>query len=644
MKQLFRRLPAQLRFILYTYLAGMLVFTFLRVVLIFANYHSTKEVPADVILQALLMGFRFDTVISGYFLILPLVLFFFSSFSSKEFKWLEQFASWFLIVIYSIGFFIACADIPWYAQFETRLTVAALHWTNTPSMMLKIIFQDVRNYPYLIAFVLLIFLFYKALKRIRRTIDTDSVNLAAGGSTLFYIVFIGLAFIGIRGRVEFKSPIRWGTAFFSKYNFANQVGLNPVYTLMRSWLDSRNENSRLNFLSDKQALENVRAYYKINSSTELYSPVARKIVAEGESKKYNIVLVLMEGMSAKNMARFGNANHLTPVLDSLYPTGVSIPDFYSDGNHTFNGIYASLFGFPSLPMVHPMKNIESQQQYRGLARTLSSNGYRTIFFINHDDQFDNIAGFLVPNGFEQIVSQKDYPASKIISTLGVPDHVQFEEVVRRLSSLHQTGKPFFSAIMTASNHGPYIMPEGIQFKAHSPDARTQMVEYSDWAIGKFLSDCKQQSWFDSTIFVFTGDHGNLIPGFEHYLAYHHIPIIMYAPKILTPKILEKLGGQVDLYPTLLHIVNVSYINNSFGVDLFSEERRFLSFTYDDEVCCISKEALFVLNQSKENLFKITERGKDLQSITNAALADSMKTYSQSILQSVQWMIENKKMY
>jgi phosphoglycerol transferase MdoB-like AlkP superfamily enzyme len=646
MKQLLSRLPARLRFILYTYLAGLVVFTLLRVLLIFSNYYSAQQVPFDVMLQAMLMGLRFDTVISGYILILPLILFFLFSFSNKRLHLLNKFIFYFLYLIYVIAFFTCCADIPWFAHDETRLTVAALHWTDTPGMMLNFIFQDVNNYPALIAFVLLVFGFYKLLRRIKRnTLDASIHEQTLSSSSLFFFLFLGLTLLGIRGRLAIKSPIRWGTAFFSQYNFANQAGLNPVYTFMRSWLDSRNESAtHIHYFEDKKAIENVKAYYDIKDSNELYSPVARKVIANGEPKKYNIVLVLMEGMSAKNMSHFGNTNLLTPVLDSLYTSGISVTNFYSDGNHTFNGIYASLFGFPSLPMIHPMKNIEHQQSYGGIARTLSGKGYNTIFFTNHDEQFDNMAGFLIPNGFQKIVSQKDYPSSEVISTLGVPDHVQFEEVIKRLSSLHEGGKTFFSTIMTASNHGPYIMPEGIPFKAHSPDGRTQMIEYSDWAIGKFISDCKAQSWFDSTIFIITGDHGNLIPGFDHYLAYHHIPFIIYAPKIFTPQALEKLGGQIDIYPTILHLLNISYTNNSFGLDLFSEERAYLPFTYDEEVCCISRENLFTTNQSKDNLYKITDGGKTIQTLNNPTLADSMKIYSQSILQTAQWMITNKKMY
>jgi phosphoglycerol transferase MdoB-like AlkP superfamily enzyme len=291
-----------------------------------------------------------------------------------------------------------------------------------------------------------------------------------------------------------------------------------------------------------------------------------------------------------------------------------------------------------------MKSLENQQPYGGIAKSLLQNGYQTIFFTTHDEQFDNMSGFLIPNGFQQLVSQKDYPSEKIISTLGAPDHVQFEEAIKRLSLLHQNGKPFFSTMMTASNHGPYIMPEGIPFKAHSPDMRTAMIEYSDWAVGYFLSECQKQSWFDSTIFVFTGDHGNLIPGYDHYLAYHHIPFIIYAPKIFSPEILEKLGGQTDIYPTLLHLLNISYINNSFGIDLFNDERNYLSFTYDEELCCINRKNLLVTSHSRDRLYEISLDGKSIQSTSNPELADSMNVYSQSVMQAVQWMIENKKVY
>jgi phosphoglycerol transferase MdoB-like AlkP superfamily enzyme len=643
MSGLSQKLPAEIRFILSVYLAGMIFFFLFRVILILSNLELAQQIPTPTMVQALIMGLRFDTVISGYLLILPLILFFVFSFISRQ-KRLERIILLFLTLIYSIAFFICSADIPWFRHDNTRLNVASLHWTNTPGMMLKFIFQDINNYPFILIYILVVFLFYKILKGIRTaTLEKARAPLSIVSSTFIFIFFIGLTLLGIRGRVAIKSPIRWGTAFFSPYGFANQLGLNPVYTLTRSWLDNRNaSNKPIQYIDEDVAISYVKTFYQV--SEEFYSPVARKVMPEASIQPYNVVLILMEGMSAKNMARFGNTNNLTPVLDSLWNKGISFTDFYSDGNHTFNGIYSSLFGFPSLPMKHSMKSLENQQPYGGIAKTLLSNAYQTIFFTTHDAQFDNMAGFLLPNGFQQLVSQENYSADKIISTLGAPDHVQYEEVIKRVTDLNKNGKPFFAAIMTASNHGPYIMPEGIPFKAHSPDGRTQMVEYSDWALGYFLESCSKYSWFDSTIFVITADHGNLIPGFEHHLAYHHIPFIIYAPKKLAAREIEKLGGQIDIYPTVLHLLNIPYTNNSFGINLFKETRDFLPFTYDEELCTIDKKNLLIISQSTENLFEITGEGKNILAADKLPLADAMKVYSQSVMQTLQWMIQKRKMY
>ena len=62
-----------------------------------------------------------------------------------------------------------------------------------------------------------------------------------------------------------------------------------------------------------------------------------------------------------------------------------------------------------------------------------------------------------------------------------------------------------AVIMTASDHGPYIIPE--YFKPKPNEITKQIVEYADWSIGKFISNAKKKKWFDNTIFVFIADHG-----------------------------------------------------------------------------------------------------------------------------------------
>jgi hypothetical protein len=69
------RLPgAHLAYLGSAYLAGLALLSLQRLALLFAVREQAREVPARVLLRALFMGVRFDTVVSCYLLFLPLVV------------------------------------------------------------------------------------------------------------------------------------------------------------------------------------------------------------------------------------------------------------------------------------------------------------------------------------------------------------------------------------------------------------------------------------------------------------------------------------------------------------------------------------------------------------------------------------------
>jgi phosphoglycerol transferase MdoB-like AlkP superfamily enzyme len=395
-------------------------------------------------------------------------------------------------------------------------------------------------------------------------------------------------------------------------------------------------------MSDDSALAFVRNFYRqeIRSND---SPVYRNVVTTGDAKNYNIVLVLLESMSCYNMKAFGNKDDVTPALDDLYAHSLSFDNFYSDGIHTFCGIYSSLFGMPSLPNRHHMKDLKNAQPYGGLANALKKNNYQTIFFTSHDDQFDNMGGFLSSNGFEQVVSQKDYNEDQLLNALGVPDHILFEEAVARMNLLNENHRPFFATILTASNHGPYELPRRINFIPHSKDLKSSVLEYADWSVGRFIRACEKQPWFDSTIFIFTGDHGSIIEGRDIYMTYHHVPLIVYAPEIVAPRVNHNLCGQIDIFPVVMSLLNRPYTNNTFGIDILKSSRRFLTFSYDDEYGTISDHDFFIARKANSSLFQIDDGARNWKTIDNTARADSMHTFAKAIFQAKQWMIENHKL-
>jgi len=643
------RFPRHILFIVAVYATGICFLTLFRLLLVLTNLQQIPAVPDkfSLLAQSFVMGFRFDTVVSGYALALPLITLTIISLVGWRDERIYRIMSWLLVALHTPLFLAGAADIPYFRYYFSRLTVASLNWMDAPAFMVKMVFGEIRYFVYFILFVTCLILFAQIVSIIRKAIwkrtgARESRWLSLGISLLA----CGLLFVGVRGRVAQKSPIRAGTAYFSNYAFINQLGLNPAFTFIRSALDARQpENRRLDLMDEDEAQRKAREFLKIPEGAGFISPMARRVTATGEPLEANVILVIMESMAAAKMARYGNPDSLTPVMDSLASVSLCFDNIYTDGMHTYNGICATLFSFPTLLKRHPMKATIIPEM-TGFARTLSERGYGTIFFTTHDEQFDNMGGFLRGNGFQNVISQKDYPREKILSTLGVPDDYLFEFAIPKLNNLHRRGRPFFCAMLTASDHGPYIIPKWADFKPRSSEARKQIVEYADWSVGRFLRLAQREDWYENTIFVFVADHGAVWGASEYDmpLSYFHTPLIIFAPGLLPePRTFDVIGGQIDIFSTIMGLLQIDYVNNTLGIDLLRDERLAIFFTADDKIGCLNREFFFVHRQNGlESLYKYrtAESNNYLEQYPTAA--DSLRTYAFSMLQAAQGMIEKKK--
>ena len=253
-----------------------------------------------------------------------------------------------------------------------------------------------------------------------------------------------------------------------------------------------------------------------------------------------------------------------------------------------------------------------------------------------------MGGFLTANGFQQIISEKDFPEEMVLSTLGVPDHVLFDKVIPTLNSTYKKGSPFFATILTASNHTPIFFPENIPFQFVGDNDMEQIVSYADWSIGQFMKQASQQDWFDSTIFLFTGDHGRPIKPiyYDITLSYHHIPFIIYAPEIITtPQNIEHFGGQIDIYPTLMGLLNVDFINYTLGINLIQQKRNYFSFSSDDKWACINDSMLFIGRSNGIYSLHKYQDG-DLTNYLEAypLITQTMRKHGEANLQAAQWIL------
>lgn len=628
--------------VLKVYLLAISVFFVFRVVLFCTELHRINfdEVAVWTIIQAFVMGLRFDIVISGYILLLPALVLLTQGITNTQNTVVSTILFYWIFIFFSIGFIISSADIPYFNQFFERFTMDAFQWVENWEFVLSMIAQEPSYFLASLPFILLEVIFFVLLKRIFHSKETKPVVINIYLNVFVSLLFVSLIFLGIRGRIEKKSPIRVGTAYFSNNAFLNKLGLNPVFTFMRSYLESKDSRNQPIDLMDKElAISKVREYLQIDSK-EFISPIARNVVLDTVlEKKPNVVLILMESMSAAKMSRHGNPHNITPFLDSLSTNSLYFENFYTSGKHTHNGVFSSLFAFPALYGRHAMKQIRS---YNGIGSTLQEIGYTTMYFTTHDEQFDNVGGFLKANGFEYIVSQKDYPRREVKTALGVPDDYMFRFSIPTINEVLKTDKPFFATFMTASDHGPYYIPE--YFSPKSEGIKNKIVEYADWSLKKFIEQSSKQPWFDNTIFIFIADHGAPISStYEVPLAYFHSPFVVYAPgRIESKKIYQDMGSQIDVYPTIMGLIQEPYTNNTLGIDLLKEKRTYAIINNNDKVGILDTAYFCIMGKEKTSLYRYKQGDKTDYYDKERQKAEEMSEYAKAFLQTYQEVLLNKQ--
>ncbi|MBD8387981.1 sulfatase-like hydrolase/transferase [Dysgonomonas sp. BGC7] len=623
--------------------------TLQRLVLLTTNLQHIADVDSKFswISSALLRGIWFDNVIACYISILPLVALSIVGLCNIAKKAVFNGFNIYYIVIYTLVFAIGIADIPYFNYFFKHLNSSIFNWNEEGGTTARMILEEASYYIYMVLFVIAIISFgYLVFMISKKLLRKEQQNLKSKQYLIYVptcLILITLCIFGIRGRFGYN-PIKTSQAYFCDNSFLNQLGINPSFYFMRDVIESSKSHYNVDSLiTESEAITIVQKALNAPHNGEGESPIVREVVAEGEAKKMNVVVILMESMSYDLLKIRENGKEITPYLNSLLEKSYFFENFYSAGTHTNHGILATLYGLPALFDRNMMKNVDIPL-CEGLPYILQQQNYRTMFFMTHEAQYDNMNAFLLENGIEEIYSQENYPREKRRNSFGVADDYLFEYGLDKINEKSKDKKPFFATLLTVSNHPPYIVPD--EFKATSNDPQYQIVAFADNAIRQFMEKAEKEEWFANTVFVLLGDHGKIVGSqtYEMPLSYNHIPCIIYSPAFdNAPQRLHQLGGQVDVLPTLLGLLNHSYENNTFGVDLFKTNRPYMFFSSDDALGCISPQYFYTYNfkAKVEGLYKYAENSAENMASAHRQEADSMRTYSAAMFQTASYMFKNK---
>jgi phosphoglycerol transferase MdoB-like AlkP superfamily enzyme len=318
--------------------------------------------------------------------------------------------------------------------------------------------------------------------------------------------------------------------------------------------------------------------------------------------KLNVVVVSSESFGAEFSKLHGSDRDWTPNFDSFARKGLWFANTYASGTRTVRGLEAITASFPPIPTVSILRRPGNQ----GIAtwgRVMNDLGYHSSFLYGGYGYFDEMNEFFAGNGF-QVLDRTDIDNVRFENVWGVADEDLFDRAIQHFGEQYQAGKPFFSIIMTTSNHKPFTFRAGLEKAGIKPKGggRQSGVRYADYALGYFLREAAKQPWFDNTIFVVVADHGARVYGkAEIPLETYEIPLMMFAPKHIAPRQVDTLMTQIDIAPTVMGMLGLPYEAPFFGIDALHAppgHTRVALFSHNHDVAILRGNELVVLGLNK----------------------------------------------
>ena len=352
---------------------------------------------------------------------------------------------------------------------------------------------------------------------------------------------------------------------------ASEVAANGIYNLFSAfWHNEISYERFYSVLPEADVIHHARNLLQKKESPFVHEEgrdFTRRIEPHGKEHHKNVILVVMESMSADYMGTFGNKEGLTPNLDRLATEGMFFSNLYATGTRTVRGLEALTLSIPPTPGQSIIRRPGNDNLF-SLGFIFKDRGYDTKFIYGGYGYFDNMNNFFSSNGFD-IVDRTSMSKEEVgfANVWGVCDEDMFTRAIKEADRSYAKGTPFMDLIMTTSNHRPFTYPAG-RIDIGSRSGRLGGVKYADYSVGKLIEDAKHKPWFNDTVFVFVSDHTAGAGGKAELDARkYHIPMIFYAPQFIKPAKYENIASQVDMAPVLLGMLNFSYYSKFFGEDL-----------------------------------------------------------------------------
>ena len=277
----------------------------------------------------------------------------------------------------------------------------------------------------------------------------------------------------------------------------------------------------------------------------------------------NVFLITIDTLRADHVHCYGYDRIKTPALDALAEDGVLFAQAFTPSPITNTSHTSILTGL--LPSTHGVTDFAVPLAGRNqtLAELLKKQGYETAAFIGSVvlDSKEFAPG--LDRGFD-FYDNFPHPA-QTKSRWGRLER-RGEDVVQHASAWLNAhpASPRFVWIHLYDPHDPYEPPPPYSeiYKERLYDGE---IAYADSVLAGFVSFLKKHAWYDHSIIVVVGDHGEGLGehreethGIFLYDSTTHVPLIMKVPKQRTAgRVVQVQVRTLDILPTILDLLHIS---------------------------------------------------------------------------------------
>ena len=577
----------------------LLLFNLFRGILLLYHVAVVRGVGPGAVVRCFWIALWYDAVPVGYILLPMVVAMLLAPEKIFRRKWFRRIVTAYAAVALTVVIAVEVIGTGFFIQFNQRLNWMALGY-----IYLETAKHLLYSYP-IWAFVLITPVLLIGIYRIWSKYfwpgigpreSSPWLRLTAG------VLTTGLCILACRGGLA-SHPLRPGKAYYSTNLIVDQLALNNFFTIGRAAIsnltDNRTEKGLYPFpdYSTAEAVTMDLLYQDTDEPAGTKgNPLWRRTQTHRAQNDYNVVIILMEGMSSFPVGALGYSPSHTPVLDEICNNGLFFERMYAVGARTSRAIVGTLCGHPDMGGISVLQRKKALGKFLTLPGIFRRRGYYTMFIYGGKPKFDNMGQFLQAGGTCEVIGKAEMKNYGPAYIWGAADEAVFRKAHEKFESMN--GQPFFATILTISNHEPYQVPSGRVELLGGDSEEVKYINayrYADWALGEFFRYASSSSYFERTIFVLVADHGRKlnrrrildVPGYR-------VPCVIYAPSlpdVVPVYTVKTVASQTDIAPTLLALLggryehcfmgrNILRVPQGDGFALLHEDDRLGFVTHD----------------------------------------------------------------